>query len=422
MQRMAWVLLLCCGGAQSTAAQGTANWHPNTLWSSSSFHCPGDVDKTRLQEAARSGDIKAEDTAGSAQVYSCPGWEDASNLEYLKHAADAGYQHAQLTLGEAYRDAKGTPKDDKAAADWFAQAVKSGDAKAENNLGVSYALGAGVVKNEGAAAKLYLDAAEKGLPEAQYNLATLLDEGKGTPQDYKAARDWYAKAAERGIGDAAYRLALLNEQGLGGAKNNEAAHKWLEKAAENGSEDAQVRLGQKQASVATSVNSGYFQYMAAMAMVQGKEVKKDEATAIKFLEKAAEAGYPPAMDQLGDMYTNGQGTSKDEKKAEQYYLQAIATDGKYAAPYNELAWLYVTTTDAKLHNAKRALELGKAAVELSQLKDAAFLDTLAHAFFELGDLTQAVENEGLATDLDPKNQFIQKTLAEYKAAKIAGRP
>jgi tetratricopeptide (TPR) repeat protein len=116
------------------------------------------------------------------------------------------------------------------------------------------------------------------------------------------------------------------------------------------------------------------------------------------------------------MYANGRGTAKDEKQAEEYYLKAITADRNYALPYNELAWLYVTTADPKLHNAKKALDLAKMAVELSQKKNADFLDTLAHAFFELGDFTQAVETERQAAELAPKDEFIRKTLADYQAS------
>ncbi|HET8965564.1 MAG TPA: hypothetical protein VFN20_05080, partial [Candidatus Acidoferrum sp.] len=62
-------------------------------------------------------------------------------------------------------------------------------------------------------------------------------------------------------------------------------------------------------------------------------------------------------------------------------------------------------------------ELATKAVELSNKREGASLDTLAHAYFELGELDLALENEQLAAKMAPKDEFIQKTLAEYKAAK-----
>jgi TPR repeat protein len=302
------------------------------------------------------------------------------------------------------------------ASRWFARAADQKDPRALNNLGVSYALLEPPARNDSKAEQLFLEAAGKGVPEAEYNLGTRYDLGLGVPQNYQSARQWYTRAAEQKQPDAAHRLALLTERGLGGPKDAGTATTWLSKAADFGSEDAQIKLGRKSPSQARSPNSGYFQYVAAMSYLSGRGVPKDEAKAIGFLQKSADAGFPQAMVQLGTMYQYGQGTAKDEKKAQQYFLQSIARDAKYHAAYNNLAWLYVTTTDPRLHNAKKALDLATKAVELSNKKDGASLDTLAHAYFELGKVDLALENEQLAAQLAPEDDFIQKTLAEYKAA------
>jgi len=52
----------------------------------------------------------------------------------------------------------------------------------------------------------------------------------------------------------------------------------------------------------------------------------------------------------------------------------------------------------------------------------AALDTLAHAYFELDKVDLALENEQLAAQLAPEDDCIQKTLAEYKAARESRKP
>jgi Sel1 repeat len=51
-----------------------------------------------------------------------------------------------------------------------------------------------------------------------------------------------------------------------------------------------------------------------MSYLSGRGVPRDDAKAIEFLQKSADAGFPQAMVQLGTMYQYGQGTAKDEKK------------------------------------------------------------------------------------------------------------
>jgi|KBSMisStandDraft_5_1062788.scaffolds.fasta_scaffold12285_2 TPR repeat protein len=417
------ILVSLVASAGSLAQSPQQTWSPTLAWSTSSFDCPGQGTKKEIENAALNGDADAQTKFGKAQVHSCPGWKNpVESLQFLNLAAEKNNIQAQIALGEVFRDGNMLPKDLFQASKWFARAADQGDARAQNDLGVSYALFALIPGKEAKALQLFLKAAEKNLPEAEYNLATRYDLGVGVARNYETARQWYAKAADQKQPDAAYRLAMLAEWGWGGPKDPAAGAIWLNKAADFGSEDAQMKLGRKTPSQARSVNSGYYQYVAALSYLSGRGVPRDEAKAVEFLQKSADAGFPQAMVELGTLYQYGRGTTKDERKAQAYFLRSIARDAKYHVAYNNLAWLYVTTTDPKLHNAKRALELATKAVELSNREDGASLDTLAHAYFELGKIDLALENEQLAAQLAPKDDFIQKTLAEYKAAKEKQKP
>ena len=86
---------------------------------------------------------------------------------------------------------------------------------------------------------------------------------------------------------------------------------------------------------------------------------QDQTKALKFLEKSAEASYPPAFLALGRMYSRGDSVNKDEAKALGYFEQAIARDPKYDMAYNALAWVLVTATDPKVRNTGKALEYAR---------------------------------------------------------------
>lgn len=418
---LSFAVLMISASAQAQTPQ--QNWVPNLAWGATSFECPAVTEKRRIETAAINGDADSQTKFGRAQFHSCSGWKNpVEALQFLNLAANQNKIEAQLTLGEIFRDGRDVPRDIVQASKWFARAADQGDLRAINDLGVAYAISAAVPQKDEKAFEQFGRAALKGSPAAAYNLATRYDLGIGVAQNYSEAREWYTKAAQQKQPDAAYRLGMLSERGLGSPRDTSAATAWFQKAAEFGSEDAKLKLGLITPSQARSANSGYFQYMAGLSYLSERETPRDEAKAIEFFRQSADAGFPPAMVQLGTMYQFGRGTAPDERKAEALFLRSIARDPKYHMAHNNLAWLYVTTKDPKLHNAKKALELATKAVELSNRKEGASLDTLAHAYFELGDLDSALENEKLAAQLAPKDDFIQKTLAEYKAAKEKQKP
>jgi TPR repeat protein len=401
--------------------QSVPDWTPVAKWSSSSVICLDAQARAELATQANKGDPDAQDKLGTQYFSGCPGSDDpAKGITLIKQAAHGGNAHAQLMLGDAYQSGRRVTRDKKAAVYWFEKSAQQRNARAQNNLGVLYQEGNDeVAKDEKRAVKLFLAAAEDDVPEAAYNLATMFDQGRGVDQDFSSARKWYQRAAERKDADSEYRLAMLLAEGLGGEKDQAAATRWFRRAAEDGSLDAQYKLGQLTRSNMNAVGSGYFQFEAARAMAEGRGMEKNLPMAIKLLEKSAEAGYPPAFLALGRIYARGDGVAKDETKAQGYYEQAIAHDSEFAMAYNSLAWMLVTSQDPKIRNPKKASEYASRAIELSGGKEAYQLDSLAHAYFELGEIEKAVETEGKAVALEPKNDVYDKTLADFKNAKVS---
>jgi tetratricopeptide (TPR) repeat protein len=80
---------------------------------------------------------------------------------------------------------------------------------------------------------------------------------------------------------------------------------------------------------------------------------------------------------------------EDKEEAEAAYLHALALDPLNAGSLNNLAWLYVTSEDPAFYRPREALGLAERAVD--QERNAAFLDTLAAAYAELGQMDKALE-------------------------------
>ena len=86
---------------------------------------------------------------------------------------------------------------------------------------------------------------------------------------------------------------------------------WLNRLAEQGNSGAQVQLG-------IAYRDGLY------------GLTPDAKTGFYWLDKAAHEGNPYAEDAVGSAYAKGQGTEKDLKAAEQWWLQAIKHGNKEA--------------------------------------------------------------------------------------------
>jgi len=396
--------------------QSSPAWIPVMRWSSAQIRCPDEQTKAWLVKSAAGGNTDSQDRLGTLKLSNCKGMSDAvEGMRLLELAAGKGSAHAQLALGEAYRFGRLGQVDNKKAVAWFSKAALQDNAAAQNNFGMALYFGLGVAKNPENAARMFRISVQQNLREGAYNLATLYDRGQGLEQSYENARRWYEKAAEQEDGAAEYRLGLLCEQGLGGERDTEAASEWFQKAAQHGSVPAMIRVGFESGS--NTQETAYFQYAAGTALLYGNGVPKDEAKGLLFLQKSADQGYAPALFQLARVYSDGLGVSKDEAKAIDYYEKVIARDSTNYAAYNNIAWVRVTSKDPKIRNPQKALDYALKAVELSGGKESNELDTLANAYFQIGQVDKAIETETKALALEPEKDEYLKTLAEFKNAK-----
>lgn len=128
-------------------------------------------------------------------IFSCciASAQQAVELKQLELAASQGNADAQLSLGFAYAEGTGVPKDTARAIEWYQKAIKwyqknavQGNTKAQYNLGFMYAGGMGVSQDVVQAYAWFKIAALNGDPkgsEAQGNLeASLTIEEKAKAQ------------------------------------------------------------------------------------------------------------------------------------------------------------------------------------------------------------------------------------------------
>lgn len=109
---------------------------------------------------------------------------------------------------------------------------------------------------------------------------------------------------------------------------------------------------------------------------------------------------------------------KPENASELGLLVFIGMDND---PYllNMLAWDILTREDVKYRDLKLALRAGKAAVEATEGKDAAILDTYARALFDNGQVKEAIEQQKKAVALAKNDELraeLEKALKQYEEA------
>ena len=117
------------------------------------------------------------------------------------------------------------------------------------------------------------------------------------------------------------------------------------------------------------------------------------------------------------MYDQGVGVPKDPQQAVKLYRKAA--DHGYPYAMNNLAWAYATSSDPAIHNPDAALKYASQAVAAEkEHPNGSFLDTLAEAQYVNGLYQDAIQTEleaiKLASD-EQKDEF-QKSLAKYQVA------
>lgn len=194
--------------------------------------------------------------------------------------------------------------------------------------------------------------------EAEFWLAKALDQNDCTAlllfgDLYRQFPEWNAKAVmcyEKAAvypenhpakAQALMRLSSCYYQGEGVPENLQKAHELMLKAAELNVAEAQWKVGcyyrnQQQECQALewfskAAEANYSKAMLELGYYCGKQ--NDHKNALEWYTRAAGQNDAEALNLLGELYYLGKYVDKDEKKAENYFLEA-AQAGSVTAEYN----------------------------------------------------------------------------------------
>ena len=145
---------------------------------------------------------------------------------------------------------------------------------------------------------LYQLAAKGGIAPALHNIANCYAAGRGTKQSDHNAVMFYEAAIEAGDPSSMFALATWRKIGRFVAKDPKIAHELSLRAANLGHPGAMFNVG--------------CNYMSGQHVDQ-----KDLVMAAEWFEKSANKGFIHAAMNLGKMYYEGTGVSRDLLKAKQ---------------------------------------------------------------------------------------------------------
>lgn len=170
---------------------------------------------------------------------------------------------------------------------------------AQYSMGVLYLEGICVQKNYDKAYKYFLESGDKGSVSGQFNLALMFYNGLIENGGKKAACKWFYRASQALHCDAQYFTGLcIDKDYLKGATDKESRY-YYSRGAKCGDDKSM--------------------FMLAMKYINPKSSNYDYLKAKSLLDSAYNKGNIDATYNLGVMFQNGYGVTKDLKRAFLYY-------------------------------------------------------------------------------------------------------
>ena len=249
--------------------------------------------------------------------------EEEKGFNLIQQAAESEYSFAQNYMGRAYRFGWYVNANPVRATNWFTKAAEQNMPDAMCNLGDMYSYEDGLTIDYEKAFYWYEKAAETKHSRALTELGDMYYAGKGVRQDYQ-------KACDEGYPYAFYSLGFMYWKGQGTLPDKEKAQEYLSQAAAMGNESAFQLLNRMDHESEEEKDIDPFArqaYLEAQQALADKETEKY----INLLSQSANLGYVQALNDLGDLYFNGELAPKHMGKAYEYFLKASQNGSGYGS-------------------------------------------------------------------------------------------
>ena len=256
--------------------------------------------------------------------------EEEKGFNLIQQAAESGYSFAQNYMGRAYRFGWYVNANPVRATNWFTKAAEQNMPDAMCNLGDMYSYEDGLTIDYEKAFYWHKKAAETKHSRALTELGDMYYAGKGVRQDYQKAMEYYQKACDEGYPYAFYSLGFMYWKGQGTLPDKEKAQEYLSQAAAMGNESAFQLLNRMDHESEEEKDIDPFArqaYLEAQQALADKETEKY----INLLSQSANLGYVQALNDLGDLYFNGELAPKHMGKAYEYFLKASQNGSGYGS-------------------------------------------------------------------------------------------
>lgn len=264
-------------------------------------------------------------------------------FELIQKAANKNYIPAQLFLAKNYLIEN---NDVNNALIWFQKAADLGSVEAQVFYGTSYLYGYGVTQNIEKARKYIIKAAQSGDPLAQYELAKLFLNNK-SPKDQALASLWLMKSANQGNALAQNQLGMMLLTGTKVPQDIPKAVDLLTKAGQQQNRNAGLALYSyylsSPESIQSFIDAMYWLHRTNQLIAMSKMTNHTSSTlffmkplkanpAMTFEEwlKLAKEGDVNAAQQVGFMYSTGQGTVQNQQAAINWLAKASISNNYIA--------------------------------------------------------------------------------------------
>lgn len=204
------------------------------------------------------------------------------------------------------------------------RAAEAGDARAQTHMGWYFENGCGAPCNPAKAFEWYSKAAMQNFAPAQFCIGMCYEEGIGTPADPAKARHYYRLAADQGMEDAIEALTRLGtEEQPETPRLSDIQIQRIADEARRLFVQEEFELAAERAREAAEYSHPQAMHVLGACLLRNITTALEAAEAEKWLRASADAGFAPAMLDLGIAYSQGEVFPKNFATAARLFEAAV---------------------------------------------------------------------------------------------------